>query len=73
MGVTQNATASGFDSTPATDRQYLIEVNAIDLPANRPYVRLKCTESVNDPVNGSVAVLLSEPRYAGAVLPTAIE
>lgn len=72
MGAVTNATASGFDSTPNSDRLYLIDVKADELPAGKPYVRLKCTEAVNDPVNGSVAILLSGGSYIGASMPTAI-
>lgn len=72
MGARVEATASGFTSTAASDRLYLIEVEANELLAAKPFVRLKCTEAVNDPVNGSVEIMLSEGRYQGASAPTAI-
>lgn len=72
MGAITDATAAGFDTTPATDRQYIIEVDAAALPAGKNFVYLKCTEAANDPVTGSVAIMLWGARYAGASLPTAI-
>lgn len=71
-GAVTAATAAGFDSTPNADKLYLIEVDAIDLPAGKNFVRLKCTEAVNDPVNGAVEIILTGSRYAGASQPTAI-
>jgi len=71
-GAITDATAAGFDTTPATDRIYLIEVKAEDLPAGYPFVKMVCTEAANDPVNGVVDIVLFGARYAGAVLPTAI-
>lgn len=73
-GVIIQATAAGFDSTPNSDRAYLIEVGAENLPADKPFVRLKCTEAVNDPVNGAVEILLFGGRFigSGSSLPSAI-
>lgn len=73
MGNLQEALAAGFDTTPATDRQYLIEVKADELPSGYPYVRLQLTEAANDPVNACVEVLCYGARYKGEALPTAIE
>lgn len=72
FGARTEAAAAGFTSTAATDRAYLIEVEANELPSGKSFVRLKCTEAVNDPVNGAVIIMLSEGRYQGAVAPTAI-
>lgn len=72
MGANTAATSTGFVTTAAADAQYLIEVKASELPAGKPFVRVKCTESVNDPVNGCVSLMLVGNRYVGAVPPTAI-
>lgn len=72
FGSITDATSSGFDTTPATDRQYLCEIDASTLPVGYNYVRLKCTEAANDPVNGCVSILLGEPRFGGSSLPSAI-
>lgn len=71
-GAVTDATAAGFDTTANADKLYLIQVEASELPEDKPFVRLKCTEAANDPVNGAVEILLYEARYAGADLPTAI-
>jgi len=72
LGAITDAAAAGFTSTAATDRLYVIEVTGDMLPAGKPFVRLKCTEAVNDPVNGAVEIFCLEPRYAGAALDSAI-
>lgn len=71
-GAIVEATASGFATTAAADKLYVVEVSAAALPDDKPFVRLKCTETTNDPVNGAVEILLYEARYAGAGLPSAI-
>lgn len=71
-GAVTAATAAGFASTANADKLYLIEVDAIDLPAGKPFVSLVCTELVNDPVNGAVEIILSGSRFPGASQPTAI-
>lgn len=71
-GNVTTAAAAGFDTTPNVDKLYLVEVRASELPAGKQFVRLKCTESANDPVNGSVEIILTGARYAQAGLPSAI-
>jgi hypothetical protein len=71
-GATTNATAAGFSTTAAAEKLYLLEVDAAELPADKPFVRLKCTEAVDDPVTGAVEILLTGARYAGQALPSAI-
>lgn len=71
-GAITEAAAAGFDTTANADKLYVIEIDAADLPEGKPFVRLKATEAANDPVNGSVTILLTEARYAGASLPSAI-
>jgi len=58
--------ATGFTTTAGSAEMYAIEVNAADLGAYGPFVRLDMAESANDPVLGGILVILSEPRY-GAV------
>ncbi len=72
VGALTDAAAAGFTTTAATDRLYLLSVKASALPAGKNFVRLKCTEAVNDPVNGAVEILLSTPRYQGSDAPTVI-
>jgi len=72
FGAVTEVGAAGFTSTAATDRQYLIEVRADELPADKPFVSLTCTEAANDPVNGCVSIILYPSRYSQEVQPTAI-
>ena len=72
MGAVTAAAAAGFDTTAATDRLYLLDIKGSELPAGKPWVRVKTVEAVNDPVNGSIDFLLYEPRYGGATQPTVI-
>lgn len=59
------ATASGFTTTAVEDTTYFIEIDAADLTADKPYVRMVCTESTNAPVIGSVMILLGGSSYKG--------
>ncbi len=65
MGARTEAAAAGFNTTAAIDALYLIEIRGDQLPDGKPYVRLKCTEAVNDPVNGAVEIMLYEGRFIG--------
>lgn len=71
-GAVTAATAAGFDTTANAEKLYIIDVDSASLPAGKNFVRLKCTEAVNDPVKGCVEILLYGARYAGAALPSAI-
>lgn len=72
MGAVVQATSSGFTTTAATDRLYLIEVKGSDIQSIGSFVYLKCTEAVNDPINGCVDFILYEGRYEGIAQPTVI-
>jgi hypothetical protein len=72
MGDVINATASGFTTTANEDAIYELEIDSSELPEGQPWVHLVCTEATNDPVNGCVIALLSEPRYGGLTQPAAI-
>ena len=66
------ATSTGFTTTAGADQVYAVEVNASELSGTDSYVRLVATESINDPVNGTVTCILSGPRYMHEVSQTAI-
>lgn len=72
LGDVTNATDAGFTTTANEDSIYEIEIDSSDLPDGKPWVHMLCTEATNDPVNGCVIALLSEPRYAGLTHATAI-
>ena len=71
-GAVTNAAAAGFSTVANAEKLYLCEIDTSELPADKPFVRLKCTESVDDPVAGAVEIILSGARYAGVALPSAI-
>lgn len=71
-GAITAATTSGFTTTAGSNQIYLIEVSSSDTPASKPFVHLKAVENANDPVLGGIIILLANPRYEGATLPTAI-
>jgi hypothetical protein len=52
--------ATGFTTDPGVNPNlnYLIEVQDRDLPAGKPYVRVKCVEQVADPVDGAIIALV---------------
>lgn len=62
-GAITAATTSGFTTTANEDTIYLIEVEDQALPAGKPYLQLKLTEAVDDPVLGSVTIHLMGGRY----------
>jgi hypothetical protein len=72
LGAVTAATTAGFDTTPNEDSIYEIEVLASELPSGKPWVHLKATEAANDPVNGAVIAILSQPKYGGTTQPAAI-
>ena len=72
LGSITNATTAGFATTANEDSIYEIEVLSSELPDGKPWVHLLCTETTNDPVNGCVIALLSQPRFGGTTQPTAI-
>jgi len=66
------ATTAGFTTTAGADQMYAIEVNSAELSGTDKYVRMKMTESANDPVNGTAICILSGGRIVQEVSPTAI-
>jgi len=71
FGAVTAATASGFTTVANEDTEYEIEVNSRALPESLPYVALKLTEVVNDPVSVAVNGFITSPHYVGAGLPAA--
>lgn len=72
FGDTTDATASGFTTTAGADQVYVIEVNSSELYSTNKYVRLKCTEVVDSPVDGTITCIMSGPRFTHEVMKTAI-
>lgn len=71
FGAVTDATAAGFTTTANENTIYEIEVDASVLPDGKPFVALKPTETVNDPVTGAVLGLVTVPYYVGDGLPQA--
>jgi len=65
-GAITAATTAGIDTVAGEDTAIEVSVKAAELPAGKPYVRLKCTEAVDDPVVGAVLIICSGLRYGGA-------
>lgn len=66
------ATASGFQTTAGANQVYEISVEGKDLSGSNKYARLKCTESVDDPCDGGIICILTEPRYSEDVPQTVL-
>lgn len=64
--------ADGFTSTAGSNQMVEIEVTAADLNASGyGFVRVKCTEVVDDPILGGCIIEMLEPRHAGSGFITA--
>lgn len=73
-GAVTPVAAAGFNTTAeATAAIYVIMVDAAVLAASGySYVQLKAVEVVNDPVSGSVVIILGEPRNNDPIPASAI-
>ena len=61
--ITAVAAGSTFTTTANEDTAFVIEVDASDLPEGKPFLQLKLTEVVNDPVVGSCMCYLIGSRH----------
>ena len=57
------ASASGFTTTAGANQGYKIWVRADELSGTNKFVRLKATESANDPCDGAIITCLLGPKY----------
>ena len=71
LGASTARAVAGYTTTAGSARLDVIEVSAADLPDGKPFVRLHSVEVTNDPVVAAIVTILSEPRYAQAVMPDA--
>ena len=62
-GDRTSATSSGFTTTAGANQVYKIFIKDTDLSGTNSYVRLKATESANDPVDGAIVTVLLNPKY----------
>lgn len=66
------ATAAGFTTTAGANQLYAIEINSSELSGANQFARLTCTESTNDPCDGSIVCIMGGARFMHEVKPTAI-
>lgn len=71
-GAWTAATASGFTTTANEDTIYQVKVKADALSESKPFVRMKLTEVVNDPVSGGVVIALLGARYGQDAFPSVL-
>ncbi len=74
MGAITNVTDASVGVETVATEDTLIEcyIRAAQLPAGKPFVRVKLTETANDPVVASVVGILSGLRYQGSDQPSAL-
>ena len=68
-GSVTDATTAGFTTTANEDTIYEVEVEAQKVPETKPFVTIKLTEVVNDPVTGSVVAVLHGCRFQSQTMP----
>lgn len=71
-GAWQNATSSGVTPGAGAGKATLVEVRSDELPAGYPAVRLKLTESADDPVDAAVFAVVYDLDYAGNQSPSVL-
>jgi hypothetical protein len=71
-GSVVEASASGFTTTANEDTIYEIEVKGDGLPEGKPFVAVRLTEGVNDPVSACVIAIGTGVRYQGQTQPDAL-
>ena len=72
LGALTAATSSGFATTAGSTQQYVIGIDARELPTGSPFVRLKFVEVVNSPCLGVVSVVVDGPLFGGQTLTTVL-
>lgn len=72
-GAITLATAAGFTTTAGSSQLYLVEVDAEAVAAaGYTFVRVKMTEVVNSPVLGGMLLMLLNPTFEGAAVPSSV-
>jgi hypothetical protein len=71
-GALTASAKTGYTTVAGANKAVAIEIDASELSDGYNFVRLQLTEVVDDPCDAAVIAILSEPRYAQAVPPTAI-
>lgn len=66
-GALTDATTAGIACANTANNVVIIEVDAAALTDGYPYCRLKMVETGDNPTDGCVIAILSEPRFASDV------
>ncbi|TXH19316.1 MAG: hypothetical protein E6R03_00715 [Hyphomicrobiaceae bacterium] len=61
--ITDAVAADGVTTVATEDTTYAIEVDLANMPETQKYLTVKLTEVTNDPVSGSLLILLGNARY----------
>lgn len=73
LGSLTAVASTGHTTTAGQeDRIFIVEVNAEDLPVDKPWVRLQLTETTDGAIDAGILAILSEGRYLGSSLPDAV-
>jgi len=68
FGALTASAATGYTTTAGANKVIVVEVNADELAADSPYVRLQLTEVADSPCLAGVVAILSGPRYPQSTL-----
>jgi len=71
-GASTAVESTGYATVAGANKMIAIEVDASDLTAAKPYVRVALTELVDAVCTGSMVIICKEARYPQAVPVTAI-
>jgi hypothetical protein len=71
-GAATAIAATGYTTVAGANQMVAIEIDAAQLPAGYPFVRMQLTEGVDAASAAGVIAILSKPRYAESVPVTAI-
>lgn len=62
-GAYSDVTAAGFTFSATAQQLALIHVDKKDLPADKPWVRVKSVEVVDSPVKGFIVGIFANPQF----------
>lgn len=71
LGAATDVTAAGFTTDAGSTNVYALEVDSVNCPSGKPFVRATLTETVDAATIGAAFWLMETSRYCGP-LPTAI-
>jgi hypothetical protein len=69
FAAVEDVAAAGKLTAAGTNDQYMVGVRAAQLPIGKPWVRVKCVEGVDNPINAAI-ILLGKPKHQKDPLPS---